>query len=176
MAKRVSSCPDWLQSDNIIDVYSVSSHVSEDFAEFIDYWKHNGYWFFDSPEIIARLANENEIDIRNTHLFYYEVYEKEFEEIQSLWSEFEPEETFKTDVVIPVRKSLEGYDVVSFSMGNAAECSPLSCNALARDLKLNEHCLIESLEYALQLLESGIFMHTEPGPFRVIAVYSVEWP
>ncbi len=44
MAKRVSKKPDWLQAAQVIDIYSVSGCVSEDFADYIDYWKHNGYW------------------------------------------------------------------------------------------------------------------------------------
>jgi len=40
-------------------------------------------------------------------------------------------------------------------------------------LPTNRHCLLPSLEAAVQALESGQFAHSEPGPFRIIAVYSV---
>jgi hypothetical protein len=52
MAKRVVKKPDWLKATDVDDLYSVSSCFSEDFTDYINYWKHNGYWFFDSPEII----------------------------------------------------------------------------------------------------------------------------
>ncbi len=43
MAKRVSSKPDWLNAAQVIDIYSVSSCVSPDFADYINYWMHNGF-------------------------------------------------------------------------------------------------------------------------------------
>ena len=49
------------------------------FDDYVDYWKHNGFWLFDSPEIIHNLAQENSINLAGTMLFYYEVYEKEFD-------------------------------------------------------------------------------------------------
>jgi hypothetical protein len=44
---------------------NVSSCFSEDFTDYINYWKHNGYWFFDSPEIITIVAREHSIPIGN---------------------------------------------------------------------------------------------------------------
>jgi hypothetical protein len=71
---------------------------------------------------------------------------------------------------------LEGYDVVTFSVGTSAECSPLSCCSLATEVETNEHCLLPSFERAQRLLNEGRFDNTEPGPFRIFAVYSVGWP
>jgi hypothetical protein len=176
MAKRVSLRTDWLQAERVVDVYSVSGCVSKDFADYINYWKHNGYWFFDAPEIIRQLAHENSIDLTGTSLFYYESHELEFDEASQQWLSFEPEPSFTTDVVVPDRQVLEGYDVVTFFAGTTAEHSPLSCNALAAKVETNPHCLLASLEEAQRLLESGKFEHSEPGPYRIFAVYSVEWP
>jgi hypothetical protein len=50
MAKRVCRTPDWLGAPHVIDVYSVSGCISENFADYIQYWRHNGYWLFDSPD------------------------------------------------------------------------------------------------------------------------------
>ena len=77
MAKRVCKRPDWLNSDDVVDIYSVSGCISDDFADYIEYWKHNGYWLFDSPEVIRIVAQENSIDIQGTALFYYEAHEME---------------------------------------------------------------------------------------------------
>jgi hypothetical protein len=79
-------------------------------------------------------------------------------------------------VLPPHTRTLEGYDVVTFSAGTSAECSPLSCNALARDVPTNAHCLLDSLDRARRLLEEGAFTNAEPGPYRVFAVYSTAWP
>jgi hypothetical protein len=76
----------------------------------------------------------------------------------------------------PGAKVLEGYDVVTFSAGTNPECSPLSCNGLAAEVETNQHCLLTSLEQARDLLEQGQFKDSEPGPYRIFAVYSVAWP
>lgn len=43
MAKRVYKKPHWLQAPQVVDVYSVSNCVSDDFADYVNCWKHNGY-------------------------------------------------------------------------------------------------------------------------------------
>jgi GH35 family endo-1,4-beta-xylanase len=78
MAKTVIKKPEWLKADVVQDVYSVTNCLSKNFADYIKYWKHNGYWFFDSRDIIDNLAKENSLDLQGTTLFYYEVYELEF--------------------------------------------------------------------------------------------------
>ncbi len=174
MAKRVTLHPEWLKADQVVDIYSVSGCTSKNFADYIPFWKHNGYWFFDSPQIIQQLANEHSIDLNETKLFYYEIYESEFDEEEREWLELESELPFEPNVIFPIQKTLEGYDLVSFELGNSAQCSPLSCNYLAAEVKTNLHCLLDSFEQAKQLLESDQFKHVEPGPYRIMAVYSVE--
>ncbi len=174
LAKRIASRPDSIKSDRVIDVYSLSSHVSQDFADYINYWKHNGYWLFDSPEVITQLAKENSIHLEGSKLFYYEVYDLEYVDDQTRWRSFQPELSFKTNVTIPTRKVLEGFDVVTFYAGSTPECSPLSCNSLADEIMTNPHCLLPSLQDAINLLEGGKFAKGEPGPYRIFAVYSVE--
>jgi len=70
-------------------------------------------------------------------------------------------------------KSLAGFDVVSFSYGNVAESSPLSCCRGAEEIATNSHCLFETFEEARQALEQNVFSKCEPGPDRVIAVYTI---
>lgn len=174
MAKRVTARPAWLVAD-VTDIYSVGSCMSPNFAEFIEYWKHNGYWFFDSPVVIESLATEHSIDLGGTTLFYYEASGKQFTESRA-WERIAPDPAFPTSVVKPAGKRLEGFDVVTFYVGNMAECSPLSCNSLASEIRVNEHCLLASEQEAIELLASGRFEHSEPGPYRVFAVYTVDTP
>jgi hypothetical protein len=54
LAKRVVPKPDILKAPQVVDIYSISNCMNDDFADYIGYWKHNGYWLFDSPEIIRR--------------------------------------------------------------------------------------------------------------------------
>ena len=55
---------------SIVDIYSISNCVSKHFADYIKFWKHNGYWFFNSPEIIRQLAQENSIDLKGGPLCF----------------------------------------------------------------------------------------------------------
>lgn len=92
------------------------------------------------------------------------------------WRNFKPEDAFITQVKTPLGKNLAGYDVVSFSLGNMAECSPLFCHHLAKEIQTNCHCLLDTFEQPREALESGKFLNTEPGLFRVFTVYTVDWP
>lgn len=173
MAKRVRKRPDWLKATQVIDIYSISSCTSEDFADYIEYWKHNGFWLFDSPSVIRDIARENSIKLAETLLFYYEVYESEFD--GETWHSFGPDTSMTTNVQIPASKQLEGFDVATFYCRNAPECSPLSCNHLAEEVLTNSHCLFASFEEAETSLKNGMFNNSEPGPYRIFSVNSVHW-
>ena len=176
MAKKVEQAPDWLNTAIVDDIYSVSACISDDFADYINYWQHNGYWLFDNPEVIRQVAKHNALKLNDTTLFYYEVYDYQFNDSAKTWESFDPEPSFALDVEKPLSAQLEGFDVVSFSGGTSPECSPLSCNNLAREIRTNSHCLLSSLEEARGLLEKGYFVKCEPGPYRIFAVFRLEWP
>jgi hypothetical protein len=174
MYKRVETKPDWLAAENVFDVYSLSSCVSDDFADYIKYWKHNGYWLFNSAEIIREIAADENIDLLGTTLFYYEVYEYEFDRDSIEWLLFTPEPSFVTDdVQVPTNKQLEGFDVTTFAAYTNPECSPLSCNALAVTIPVNKHCLFNTFAEAKDALENGLFQNSEAGSLRIFAVYTI---
>jgi len=174
MYKSISEKPEWLKASQVSDIYSVSGCVSEDFDDWINYWKHNGYWFFDSPKIIEDLAKENNIDLKEKKLFFYKVYELQWNDEIDQWEGFDPEDSFETNILTPQSVLLHGYDVTTFTAQNYAECSPLSCNHMAEELKVNCHCLLGSFGEAKELIESGAFNKCEPGPYRIFEVYTVE--
>jgi hypothetical protein len=176
LAKRSVKRPEGLgdKMPQIADIYSVSSHVNDDFVDYIEFWKHNGYWLFDSPGLIREICEEHSIDLGESLLFFYEVYESEYD--GSAWRPFVPEPSIVTNVALPSHKHLHGFDVVTFFAGNSPECSPLSCNGLADELRTNSHSLFATVEEALQSLEAGAFSAGEPGPYRIFAVYTVDWP
>lgn len=171
MAKHVREKPDSLKVAQVTNIYSVSPCISENFADYISLWKHNGYWLFDSPEIILTVARENSIDVTPTTLFYYEVHELEFD--GKSWNTFAP--NFPVNVTPPARKKLEGFDVVTFFARSSPECSPLSCNSLADKIPTNAHCLFANFENAERSLSNGVFNDSEPGPYRIFSVYSLDW-
>jgi hypothetical protein len=173
LAKKVAKKPDYLVAPEVNDIYSVSGCISDMFDDYVDRWKHNGFWIFDSPEIIKSIAKENSIDLAETMLFYYEVYEKEFD--GSKWQPYGPDPSFETNVVIPAEKRLEGFDIVTFYCRNLPEHSPLSCNYMAKEIPTNGHCLLASFFEAESLITNGTFNDSEPGPYRIFSVYSVNW-
>jgi hypothetical protein len=177
MAKHIGRDVSWIGAPGLVDVASVKRCMSHDFADYFRFWKHNGWWFFDSPQVIRELAHEHGLELAGTELFYYEVHERQFAEDRAEWLPFalEPEPGFTTQVIIPTQRRLEGYDVVPFSVGTSAECSPLACCRIAREVGVNPRCLLSSFERAHELLEAGAFRNTEPGPFRIFAVYTVPW-
>jgi hypothetical protein len=174
MAKRVLTKPDWLKNPHVIEIASVSHCNSKDFADYINYWQHNGYWFFDSPEIIRDLISNNGIDSFGLSYFYYEVYHKQYDDELRVWVDFKPEDSFTTNVQHSSSKTLLGFDIVTFHAQTSPECSPLSCNQLAETITVNQHCLLDSLEEAVQLIETGAINNSETGPYRIFAVYQVE--
>lgn len=168
-AKHIEDNPFWLDVAGVKAIYSVSNCLSEDFADYIQYFKHNDYFFFDSPEAIKNLAKEHEIKLDETTFFYFEMYEKEYFE-ETLWTNINQ---VQTNVEKPKDKSFHGFDVVTYSMGDAPECSPLSCNSLAKETQVNEYCLFDTFKEAAQHLEKGFFKDSEPSPYRVLSVYTI---
>lgn len=174
MLKKVSPRPSWIRAAAVNDIHSVSSCCSQNFADYVAHWRHNGYWLFNRPADMDEIAKQTGVDRSELTLFYYEDYEQQFDEWGKVWSLFAPESSFPTQVESPTLANLTGFDVVSFSAGSGPECSPLSCNSLADEMPVNRHCLFETFEEAKVELESGKFDDSEPGPFRIFAVHVVE--
>ena len=167
IAKRVEKSADWLSAPNLSDINSVSVCISDGYADFIDHWRHNAYWLFDNPEIIRQIAVQNSIHLDATQLFYYTVHEYQFNQSAKAWESFAPEPSCGLNVEEPASALLEGFDILSFAGSTGPECSPRSCNGLVQETPTNRHCLLASLEEALNLLERGRLVNCEPGPYRV---------
>lgn len=172
--KRVACRPEGMKNPAVKDIYSVSNCCSDAFAEYINDWKHNGWWLFNTPADMDGIIEREGVDRSTLTLFYYEVFGQEYDESKKAWSSVAPEPSFATNVSRPLTAKLHGYDVVSFSARSSPECSPLSCNSLAEEIAVNEHCLIDSFEAAKKALETGRFDGSEPGPYRIFAVYTVQ--
>jgi hypothetical protein len=163
LAKRSVKRPEQFgeKMPQVVDIFSVSSCVNDNFAEYVDFWKHNDYWFFDSPEIIQETCSERFIELSGCLLFFYEVYSLQFD--GTTWIPFVFDSGLSTNVSKPAEKRIDGFDVVTYFAGNAPECSPLSCNGLAERIPTNPHCLLDTFNEAKQALESGSFSQSEPG-------------
>src|SRR5258708_28404099 len=102
MAKKIAKRMDWPRAENVIDIYSVSHCVSHDFADYINFWKHNRYWFFDTLNIIRQLARENRIDLSGMKFFYYHVYERQYDTEKDYSTELHPSASSVTAVRLPL--------------------------------------------------------------------------
>ena len=168
MYKRIALA-EWLNCQNVTAIYAVSNCISKDFTNYVPYWKHNKYWFFNTPEDMDAILQEQKIP-NEFELLFYEVYEKEFDEEEQTWQEITGEESFGYDVKSPAHEDFLGYDIVSYSVGTKHECSPLSCNYLCQEVEVNEYCLLDDLNDAIKMTESLNENKAEPGPYRIIAV------
>lgn len=71
MYKMVKAKPDWIKTNRVTDVYSVSHCISSDFMDdWINQWRHNGYWLFNSPQDIEDIAENNKISLKTMTLFF----------------------------------------------------------------------------------------------------------
>jgi hypothetical protein len=157
-----------------MDVWSVSSCISENFANYFDFWMHNGFWLFNSSEEIEKLAADNGIELTGTSLCYYEVYNQQYDDNDKRsWSPVTPDSSFVTNIVRPSAQTLLGFDVVSFYVQTSPECSPLSCRHFAEELPVNSHCLFSTFAGARETLELGRLDDLYLGPYRILAVYSL---
>ncbi|MBS0240978.1 MAG: hypothetical protein JSS20_02290 [Proteobacteria bacterium] len=172
--KRVEARPDWLGVPGRPQrIFSMCGHISPDFADYVDFWRHNGFWLFDSPDIIEAVAADHGIELTGLTCFYYEEHEQQFDTEADRWLPVVPEKSFLTSVERPSAATLEGFDIVTFSGGTAPECSPLSCNSIAEEVAVNDRCLFDTFDEARRALESGLFRNAEPGPCRIVAVHTV---
>lgn len=77
-------------------------------------------------------------------------------------------------IPIPANFRSLGFDAVSQYMDSVLgfECSPLSCNSLAREWPVNIHCLLDSLDQAVEAAERFSLEQPEPGMYYVAEVLS----
>ncbi|MBI1345295.1 hypothetical protein GC163_03315 [bacterium] len=176
MAKRIAEGPIWVDAPLVTEIWSVSECIAKNFANYIPYWKHNSHWLFNSPKEIVEIAQAESLDLSELKLCYYRISPREFHEPSHQWKPFEPFADFATNVQAPTVAARLGYDIVTYSVGNSPECSPLTCNGLAGRIPTNRFGLLDTYEAAKSALESGAFDKSEPGPFRIIEVSMSPWP
>jgi hypothetical protein len=164
-AKRTTKRPDWLKAARVEEVCSVSTCVSEGPDGWIDQWRHNEMWVYDTPELALSVvpdAARGEFD-----LYAYQMFPVQFTD--------GPQEAFEIPQlhVEPLPSSFErlGFDIVSRSYGNTFECSPLSCNHMAEQVAVSRYCLVDDADSAFRLAAEFEAGGCEPGPYFVVEVW-----
>ena len=98
--------------------------------------------------------------------------------IDEQWTNLDPEDMSGADPPPlpagpgPDVSAMLGYDVVCWEHQDFG-CSPLSCNLMAQDFKVNRFCLVPNLEEALRLVAAFTKEQCEPGPYLAVRVARV---
>jgi len=164
--KRTARRPHWLEAPGVAEVCSVSSCVSSGPDDWVQRWQHNALWVYDSPALAWSAVPRDARD--EFDLYAYRLYPVE-------WVAGVPR-----PLAIPALPALEpldasfeclGCDVVSRSAGTSFECSPLSCNSMAREHPVNRYCLLDDPATAFRLAGEFEGGGGEPGPYCVVEVW-----
>jgi hypothetical protein len=166
-ARRVKPRPDHLDAPGVREICSVSECMSPGADDWIAAWRHNGLgWFNRVADALSVVPEEQRHEFR---VFAYRVHPEVFragKRIElSLPADVRPEP-------LPPGFSPIGFDSASKSSaeGLSLECSPLSCNGLAVELTVNEHCLFPSLDDAIAAAKRFAAEQPEPGDYYVVEV------
>ena len=171
-AKIIKPREAWLGNSSVTQILSVSGCISKDAVDFTTTLRLGNQWLlYNSDEALDEAIAGESVDASRLRRFFYDMHDQEFDE--GKWVQLKD---MPTQVVKPKGGySLKGFDVVCFSAGADPECSPLSCNALAETIEVNQFCLLETSEYALRVAQEidhdGEY---EPGPYRVMSVWEKE--
>ncbi len=158
--------PDWLKSNVVEKICSVSDCFSSGPDEWIQEWKHNDLGFFDSEEIALSIITT---DHEKFDMYAFKIYPIEFDNGKEY--DFEVPFSVKGDLK---EYTFLGYDAVNRSTGSNFECSALSCNHGAQHFSVNKFCLFDDLEYAYS--STADISKGGYGPWYIVEVYRKELP
>lgn len=171
--KRIAARPVGLESPEIEWICSVSECISAGPDGWLDAWRHNELWAFNSEDLAWSVV-PNGLANRDFTLLAYRL-------LPQMFCNGEPKILELPQLAVqPLPSGYQrlGWDVVAHSGGGAFECSPLSCNYAANEFPVNRYCLVEELEdiIALACRFSMPEEHYEPGPYNVYEVWARELP
>lgn len=167
----------WLPK-NINRVYSVSGCLSK---RPTNMYSSDKEWVYNNAGLYNDIESALERDIppedhNKYEIFAYKAYSIEFDrngiqEINLL------EKLSKGLFPINPNPDLNGfrmigYDIIDHFLDSLSfGCSPLSCNGLANEFRVNEFCLIDDLKYAIMAGTKFEEIGAEPPPYYVFEVY-----
>ena len=166
-ARRVAARPDYLAAPGVREICSVSECISPGADDWIASWKHNALGWFDHVADALRVVPEAQR--REFRLFAYRMHPEVFR--RDARAPFSPPGDVAPEPLPDGFRSL-GFDSASKSSdaGLGLECSPLSCNGLATELTVNEHCLFPSLDAAIAGAQRFAAEQPAPGDYYVVEV------
>jgi hypothetical protein len=162
--KKRTPRPEGYDLPGVVEIASVSDCIAEGPVDWIQSWTFNELGFFDDVDVAESVVPES--DRSQFEIYAYEFLDERFAEgLAEPWTV--PRVACKTpgsdfDAL--------GFDVVSKSITDFFECSPLSCNGAAKTFKPNAHCLFDALGDAVAAAKVFSKGDWEPGPYYVARV------
>lgn len=157
--------PDWLKAGGVEEICSVSTCISEAPKGWIEQWRHNQMWVYDTPELARSVVTD--AARANFHVYGYRLFPVQFDEGR--------QKPFAIPAVnaalLPASFERLGLDIVSRSCGTSYECSPLSCNHMAEHVAANRYCLVDDVDVAFRLAAEFEASGCESGPYHVLEVW-----
>jgi hypothetical protein len=165
MAKRTARAgPEHKLPPHVREIASVSGCISSGPPKWIERWIHNDLGFFDSPELALSVVPEEERRLYD--VYAYKVLPLLFDPPRELeWTPPAPEVRS-----LPSDFQRLGWDVAGRT-SRFFDCSPLSCNSMGAEVRVNERCLFHEAEDAVAFIRSEKILGCEPGPYAVVEVW-----
>jgi hypothetical protein len=167
----------WLKAAQVEEICTVSDCMATVTWDWINEWRHNAEWLFDTPSLAWSVVPE--LERARCRLFAYPMFPVRF--CQGVPKPYSFPERMEAETMgfapRPIDASFErlGFDLVSRTAGNEFEHSPLSCNGLAEEIPTNRCCLLDTAEEAFALAPTldppGKPMRGEPGPYFIVEVW-----
>lgn len=149
LPKKLAPRPDWLACPNVEFVASVSECISPAPPDRIDHWKHNYVGLYDTAALAQAIIPEDK-SIEYT-IFPHSALPVAFHEGHPIdWNPWTNAERTPPELDREFDEQL-GFDIVGYTNGGFFECSPLSCNGVAKNIAVNRFCLLDDLQRAIEI-------------------------
>lgn len=165
MPKRTMRGEEWMKDVPFHEVCSVSNCMSKAPEGWLDPWLHNELWFFDTAKLAQSVVPPEELPRHDLYAF------KLFPVIFKDGTAKPP--SLPEVKVEPLGEMFEflGHDALSSNENVIGGCSPLSCNYMWQQAVVNQWCLVDDLEAAVDLARRFSIEKPEPGDYWVVEVW-----
>jgi hypothetical protein len=169
--KRRTPCPDGLGVSPVVrEICSASDCIASAPEGWLDTWRFNRAYCFESAESAMALVAEPERAAFDAYAFWLQATTRD-----GSGRAIDVDLTRLFDARLPALPTDSGpswptlgFDVVSLEAGFGH--SPLSCNGMAKEIAVNQHCLLATLDEAFTVaaLFNSEESHVEPEEYFIV--------